>query len=143
MPDRVHHLHEEMGPLIREVTRALDFNLSRYDKPYLHGHKILAAAERRDTNHCILLDTETYLAQPFDNARLYQPDAVGVVPESVAGFARRFLSVWDATYAVFGLTTPTERVQMLRNGVKHRRYFNAGFAAFPEVTPSGARFGEL
>lgn len=143
IPERVRKFHQDMNAPIRELTRELAFNRRRYNKPYLHGNKILAVAERRDTEFCIFIDTDTYITCPMDDPRLFQTDAVGVVPESVAGFARRFIEVWDATYAIFGLKTPEERVRMLRTDREHPPYFNAGFVAFPEVTPSGDRFGEL
>ena len=143
LPDRVKQFHEQMDVVPRELSRELGFNRKRYNKPYKHGHKILAAAEKRDTQFCIFLDTDTYLAKQFDDVRLCQSDAVAAVPESVAGFARRFIEVWDATYAIFGLETPKERVRMQRTDREHPPYFNAGFIAFPEVTPSGDRFGEL
>lgn len=143
VPDRILRFHEELDAPIQELTRELAFSRRRYDKPYVHGHKILAAAERRSTEFCIFVDTDTYITQPLSDPRLFQRDAVGVVPESVAGYARRFLEIWDATYAIFGLTTPSERVLMLRSDREHPPYFNAGFVAFPEMTPSGEHFGEL
>jgi len=143
IPERVRAFHENMGAPIRELTQELAFSRKRYDKPYLHGHKLLAVAEDRDTEFCIFLDTDTYLAKPLDAEALLAPDHVAVVPESVAGYARRFIEIWDATYAIFGLTTPTERVRMLRTDREHPPYFNAGMVAFPEVTPSGDRFGKL
>ncbi|MDO5646553.1 hypothetical protein [Paracoccus sp. (in: a-proteobacteria)] len=143
IPDRVLRFHNDHCAPIRELTQSLNFNHSRYNKPYLHGYKILAAAEERDTEYCIFLDTDTYLNQPFDDAIILHRDAVSVVPESVAGYARRFTEIWDATYAIFGLTTPTERVRMLRTDREHPPYFNAGFVAFPETTPSGQRFGKV
>lgn len=143
LPSRVAEFHARLDATPRELTRELNFNRKRYNKPYKHGHKILAAAEKREGAYCIFVDTDTYLAKPFDDPRLCQPDAVAVVPESVAGFSGRFIEVWDATYAVFGLKTPEERVKMQRTGQERPPYFNAGFIAFPEVTPSGDRFGEL
>lgn len=143
IPDRVRKFHEANNAPIRELTRELAFNRKRYNKPYLHGHKILAVAEHRDTEFCIFLDTDTYIARPLDADRLLQADAVSVVPESVAGFARRFVEVWDATYGIFGLKTPKDRVKMLRTDREHPPYFNAGMVAFPEIAPSGDRFGEL
>jgi len=143
IPERVRAFHERMGAPIRELTQELAFSRKRYDKPYLHGNKLLAAAEERDTEFAIFLDTDTYLARPMDAEALLSPDHVAVVPESVAGFARRFIEIWDATYAIFGLTTPVERVRMLRTDREHPPYFNAGMVAFPEVAPSGRRFGAL
>ncbi len=143
IPERVRRFHDDFDAPIRELTRELEFSRKRYNKPYLHGNKILAVAERRDTEFCIFLDTDTYLAQPIDAEQLLHKDAVSVVPESVAGYARRFIEVWDATYAIFGMTTPTQRVKMLRTDREHPPYFNAGMVAFPEVSPSGERFGEL
>lgn len=143
VPKRIRALHDTLGAPIREMTREPAFSRKRYNKPYPHGNKLLAVAERRETSRAIFLDTDTYLARPLTDERLFQPDAVAVVPESVAGFARRFIEIWDATYAIFGLTTPTGRVRMLRTDRESPPYFNAGFVSFPEATPSGERFGEL
>lgn len=143
IPERIRTFHSENGAPIQELTRELEFARRNNSKPYYHGNKILAAAERRDTDYCVWLDTDTYLAQPLNDARLYQPNRIAAVPESIAGYAGRFIEVWDKTYAVFGLETPKERMKMVRTTNEQPPYFNAGFIAFPEVTERGERFGEL
>lgn len=143
VPDRIRQFHIDQGAPIRELTRELEFARRNNSKPYYHGHKILAAAERRTTSFCIWLDTDTYLAQRLDDARLFQKNIIAAVPESIAGYAGRFIEVWDKTYAVFGLDTPKERMKMVRTTNIQPPYFNAGFIAFPEVTERGERFGEL
>lgn len=141
--DRLRAFHADHDAQMVELSQPLAFNRRRYNKAYVHGHKLLAVAETRDTDFGIFLDTDTYLAGPLDDPRLFQKDRIAAVPESVAGYAKRFIEIWDATYAVFGMTTPVERVNMLRSGREHPPYFNAGFVAFPEVLPDGQRFGEL
>lgn len=143
IPERIRQFHIENNAPIQELTRELEFARRNNSKPYYHGHKILAAAEKRDTKFCIWLDTDTYLAQRLDDARLFQGNKIAAVPESVAGYAGRFMEVWDKTYAVFGLETPPERMKMVRTTNVQPPYFNAGFIAFPEVTERGERFGEL
>ena len=143
VPLLIRRIHESYNAPIVELSRDLEFVVGDKGKPYRHGNKMLAAAEIRDTDFGVFLDTDTYLAQALDDPRLFQEDKVAVVPESVAGYAGRNWSIWDETYGIFGMTTPAERVEMIRTKVTHPPYFNAGFMSFPEVTPSGRRFGEL
>lgn len=143
VPERIRQFHIDHDAPIQELTRELEFARRNNSKPYYHGHKILAAAEKRETRFCIWLDTDTYLAQPLDDARLFQENKVAAAPESIAGYSGRFIEVWDKTYAVFGLETPKERMKMVRTTNMQPPYFNAGFIAFPEVTARGERFGEL
>lgn len=143
VPEKIRRIHDEYDAPITELTRDLEFAIRGKDRPYRHGNKLLAAAEARDTERCIFLDTDTYLARAMDDPRLFQDGKVAVVPESVASFAGRQFHIWDATYGIFGMETPKERVRMIRTKAEQPPYFNAGFVSFPEITPSGKRFGEV
>lgn len=141
IPEQILRFHDDHDAPILEMTRPPEF--AKHGKPYRHGNKLIAAAEHRDTEFCIFLDTDTYLARPMDDPRLFQPGMVAVVPESTASYASNEMAVWDKTYAIFGMETPPERVKMLRTKKEQPPYFNAGFVAFPEVTPNGSRFGKM
>lgn len=143
VPEQIRRIHEEYDAPITELTRDLEFAQRGKDRPYRHGNKLLAAAEFRETERCIFLDTDTYLARPMDDPRLFLPGKVAAVPESVASYAGSRMQVWDKTYAIFGMETPKERVKMLRTNKQQPPYFNAGFVSFPEVAPNGSRFGEV
>lgn len=143
VPEKIRRIHEEYDAPIKELTRDLDFAIRGKDRPYKHGNKLLAVAEVRETKRCIFLDTDTYLARALDDPRLFIAGKVAVVPESVASFTGRRLHIWDAAYGIFGMTTPEKRVKMVRTKAEQPPYFNAGFVSFPEITPTGKRFGEV
>jgi len=141
VPDRVKAIHAAMNAPIQTLSRELAFSMNRYQKPYHHGHKLLAVAENRPHAFCVFVDTDTLLRKPLNDPTLFQHDKIAAVPESVAGYAQRFMDVWEETYAIFDLPLPDERVKMLRTNRETAPYYNAGFVAFPETVPDGTRFG--
>lgn len=112
--------------------------------PYPHGNKILALAEPRDTDTSIFLDTDMMMAAPLTPDDLPGAMEISVIPEGILSWGKD-VTRWDRVYAHFGLTTPPERIRLLRGARRPSPpYFNAGFIAQREADRvDGLTFGAL
>lgn len=111
--------------------------------PYRHGNKILAAAQVRETQWSVFLDTDMLAIKPLDASDLPEPMQVGVVPEGILGWGAE-PDRWTRVYGHFGLPVPEERIRLLRGARRMSPpYFNGGFVAVREGDRQGGRsFGE-
>lgn len=102
----------------------------RWKKPYPHGNKIIAAAEERETERSVFLDTDMICCRSLDGLFAGPEGAVHLVPEGIVSWGKKD-DRWPRAYAHFGLEMPTDRVRLTRR--KRREflpYFNAGMVAF-------------
>ena len=115
-----------------------------WHRPYPHGNKLLAAADRRAGDWSLFLDTDMICLAPLDLAPLQQPGRIGVLPEGVPSWGREG-DRWARAYAHFGLPLPEDRVTLTRRKRRsHLPYFNAGFVLMPEADVTGGRsFGQI
>lgn len=142
-----------MDPLTVDFLRSRDVDIvpfhtprGTWRRPYPHGNKLLAAAQHRECDYSIFLDTDTCC---FDSVipPIESGDArVFAVPEGVATWGgKRNSTDWQTAYKYFRLPLPEDRVRLVRG--KQREffpYFNAGYVAFPERHPeTNDRFGNL
>lgn len=103
--------------------------------PYPIGNKILAAAEPRDCDISVFLDTDTVLTEPVEFSD-HLGD--GLVAASISDYASGTDADWEAFYAAFDLPLPQERVQLLGGRkLTSLPYFNAGVLVFRERTDDG------
>ena len=122
--------HEIMKGEIRPMKTA-----DRWDTPYPHGNKILAALEPRDSEFSAFVDSDVLFLRPNS------PDALcreGHVSCSAAASMRwTGDEIWDLVWPTFGLDVPSERLPLMRERQGDRvPYFSAGLVVFPENGPN-------
>ena len=124
--------------------RRLSMPLSVWTKPYPHGNKILAAADRRGPGHALFLDTDMICTAPLDLVGLMRTGAIAMVPEGKPTWGKDIAN-WQRVYDHFSLALPQDRVTLSRG--KRREflpYFNAGMILFAEgPLAQGRGFGDL
>lgn len=94
--------------------------------PYPHGNKILAAADERDSDVVVFLDTDVIIAEPIDFAHELGQAQIAACVSDYAPSAGSDED-WAHFYAAFDLALPSERVQF--HGGRRLTslpYFNAG-----------------
>lgn len=133
-----------MMDLLRVDIRGFDDQQANWSPSYPHGNKILAAAERRDTDLSVFLDTDVVCLGAPDFSVVTPTTPLFATPEGVPTWGRDDAD-WTPVYDMFGLEMPDWRVKL----VKGRRrvvlpYFNAGVVGFVERgNPSGQRLPDL
>ncbi|QXT38738.1 hypothetical protein [Gymnodinialimonas ceratoperidinii] len=138
---------DEMKEFTLEVLEASDVELrlipntngghAPWLSPYPHGNKILAAAEPRDCDISVFLDTDTVLTEPVEFS---DELGDGLVAACVSDYASSTGADedWEAFYSAFDMPLPTDRVQLLGGRkLTSLPYFNAGVIVFRERTDDG------
>ncbi len=124
----------------------LNAHKATWKQKYPHGNKILAAAQQRDADYSIFLDTDTCCTAPIIPNITPRDKRVFAVAEGVRSWGSN-MEDWEKAYGFFGLQVPKERVSLAKASPKNKSfvpYFNAGYVAFPEVKRrSLERFGNL
>ena len=144
------HRWDEMNPNAVEVLRRLRCEIrpivteGRFDPPYPHGNKILAALAPKETDFAAFLDSDMLLMQDCTIEELVSPGQIGMVPSTSMRWAPQ--TVWQDIYGHFDMPVPNERILMTRD--QRQRvvpYFNAGLFVIDETfrTPDGQRFAEV
>lgn len=116
----------------------------KFDPPYPHGNKLLAALEPRDTPYSAFMDSDMLFIRPNSSDQMYRPGHVSVAPATSMYWAGQ--TIWKDIYAACDMEMPQERIWLSR---QRRRmlmpYFNAGLVVFPEgpTAPDGASFAEV
>jgi len=141
--DYLHRLH----PFTRAVLDASKVELrtipetdgthAPWAKPYPHGNKILAAAQPRDCDISVFLDTDTILVERVNFAEKLGDALIAACVSDYASAAGSDAD-WTAYYAAFGMEPTQDRVQY--NGGRQLvsyPYFNAGVILFREREADG------
>lgn len=129
-----------MGCEVRPMQTA-----GRFDPPYPHGNKLLAALERRDTEYSCFLDSDILFLRPNTVENLICAGKVSLTPAASMGWAGQ--EVWPSIYAAAGVDMPEERIRLMnqRKGADRMPYFSSGLFCFPEAHEDarGKRFAEV
>lgn len=128
--------HEMLGAEIRPMKVE-----GMWDTPYIHGNKILAALQPRDTDFTAFLDTDILFLQPNDPGNLIRPGHVSCSAAAWMGWTDQ--SIWNLIYNVFDMPVPEERIELMRNPGRVIPYFSSGLVVFPEGESPGGRFGDV
>ena len=84
----VGEITDEYDAAAVEVLRRLNCEIrpieteGRFDPPYPHGNKILAALDPKDTDYAAFLDSDMLVIAPCGVEELVRAGAVGVVPST-------------------------------------------------------------
>lgn len=117
----------------------------RFDPPYPHGNKMLAALEERETEFSCFLDSDILFLRPNSVGNLIREGHVSLTP--AASMKWGGLEVWARIYAAAGLEMPTERIRLMnqRKGADRMPYFSSGLFCFAESwrDARGRRFPEV
>ena len=145
-----HRIGEVSGDVI-EALRRLRCDLrtfrteGRFDPPYPHGNKILAALEPRDTAFSGFMDSDILCLRPNRVENIVAAGAVRLTPAASMNWAPQ--SIWNDIYGVCGMEVPKERMMLARQkrGKPRLPYFSSGFVTFPEDfrTADGKQFPEV
>ncbi len=128
-------LYVQCGVQMRPLPSAEE---GLWAKPYPHGNKILACAASRGSTRSLFIDTDTVCLGALTGLDLAEPDAVALVPEGLPTWGKED-DKWLRAYDFFGLTLPTDRVQLTRGRqLEYLPYFNAGFISFSDLPRPGA-----
>lgn len=112
-----------------------------WQAPYPQGNKILAAAQPRDCDISVFIDTDTVLTEPVDFTEALD-DAL--VAACVSDYASSTGSDedWEDYYAAFKLPLPEDRVQLMGGRkLTSLPYYNAGLVVFRERDQTGEPTG--
>lgn len=122
----------------------LDTHGATWARGYPHGNKVLAAAQPRDCDYSIFLDTDMCCTANAVPKLVPGDTRVFACPEGLRTWGKN-INDWRAAYSFFNQPLPKKRIRMARGRRKLSvPYFNAGYVAFPEVHPeTGQRFGVL
>ena len=140
------HRWADMHPAAVEVLRRLRCEIrpietaGRFDPPYPHGNKILAALAPKQTDFAAFLDSDMLMVHPCTVGELVRPNAVGVVP-TVQGPDP---SVWLMLHGIFGMQMPSAG-DAITSDDHDQPGFDTGLIVIDEAHRSadGRRFAEL
>ncbi|MEZ5777533.1 MAG: hypothetical protein R3E44_04140 [Paracoccaceae bacterium] len=112
----------------------------RFDPPYPHGNKILAAQEPRDTEYSGFMDSDILCIRPNRVENILHPGAVSLTLAASMNWAPQ--TIWDQIYDACGMSVPEERVMLARQkrGEPKVPYYSSGFVTFPEQHRSADGF---
>ncbi|NBE08935.1 hypothetical protein [Paragemmobacter ruber] len=117
----------------------------RFDPPYPHGNKMIAALQPRATEFSGFLDSDILFLRPNDPANFVHPGHVSLTPAASMGWAGQ--GIWPSIYKRAGMDMPEERIRLMnQTGGKDRMpYFSSGLFVFPEHhrNAEGLRFPEV
>jgi hypothetical protein len=116
----------------------------RFDPPYPHGNKMLAALEPRETPFSAFMDSDMLFIGPNTSDAMLKPGHVSVARATSMYWSGQ--KIWDDIYAACDMEKPADRIWLSRQ--RRRKlmpYFNAGLIVFPEgpVAPSGESFPQV
>lgn len=117
---------------------------ARFDPPYPHGNKILAALEPRDTPYSAFMDSDMLFISENTSTQMIKPGHVGVAPATSMYWSGQ--KIWNDIYAACGMEKPQERIWLSRQrNRKMMPYFNAGLIVFPEgpTAPNNETFAQV
>ena len=132
------------------IFRQLDVDIrpietsGRFDPPYPHGNKMLAALEPRETPYSAFMDSDMIFIAPNTSDAMLKPSHVSVAPATSMYWSGQ--KIWEDIYAACGMEKPDDRIWLSR---QQRRklmpYFNAGLIVFPEgpVAEGGETFAQV
>ncbi|PWE33725.1 hypothetical protein DDZ14_03405 [Maritimibacter sp. 55A14] len=134
----IHAAHEKLGGEIRTFRSE-----GRFDPPYPHGNKMLAALEPRDTTYSMFVDSDVLFLRPNDARNIVKAGHVSCSMAASMVWAEQ--TIWDTIYGALDMPVPEERYYMMRR--KARKvvpYFSSGLVAFPEkATRTRRRFPDV
>lgn len=116
----------------------------RFDPPYPHGNKMLAALEPRATPYSAFMDSDMLFIAPNQVDAMVRAGHVSVAPATSMYWAGQV--IWDEIYAACDMPLPEDRIWLLRQRRrKMMPYFNAGLIVFPEgpVAETGESFAQV
>lgn len=129
-----------MGCAVRPFTAE-----GRFDPPYPHGNKLLAALEPRETEFSAFLDSDILFLRPNDVGNLVKDGHVSLTPAASMVWGGQ--AEWERIYATCGMELPSERIRLMnqRYGGDRIPYFSSGLFVFPEQhrNAQGKRFPEV
>jgi hypothetical protein len=128
----------QVGKVTRSIYRAAGVDLRpmpeppEWAKPYPHGNKIVAAADRRGNGRQIFLDTDMVCLKALSGLSELPDTHVAAAPEGRPTWGPD--ARWRRAYAHYDLPMPEERVTLLRGKrPEHVPYFNAGLVAMSDT----------
>ncbi|MEO0999191.1 MAG: hypothetical protein AAFW69_01095 [Pseudomonadota bacterium] len=138
---------EDLEPRALRAFEMLDVDIrpmetdGRFDPPYPHGNKMLAALEPRETPFSAFMDSDMVFIAANTSEAMVKEGHVSVAPSTSMYWSGQ--EIWKDIYAACDMEMPEERIWLLR---QRRRpmmpYFNAGLIVFPEgpVAEDGRSF---
>ena len=140
----------EMNEKALAIYKALDVDIrpfetaGRFDPPYPHGNKMLAALEPRDTPFSAFMDSDMLFIRPNSTDQMFKEGHVSVAPATSMYWSGQ--KIWKDIYAACGMEMPEDRIWLARQ--RRRKlmpYFNAGLIVFPEgpIAQSGETFVQV
>jgi hypothetical protein len=125
-------------------VQAMD-TLGRFDPPYPHGNKMIAAMQPRDSEFSCFLDSDILFLRPNDPSNLMHDGHVSLTPAASMGWAGQ--GVWDVIYRTANQEIPEQRIRLMNQnkGKDRMPYFSSGLFVFPEQhrNSEGLRFPEV
>lgn len=140
----------EMDAKSLAVFKKLDVDIrsfeteGRFDPPYPHGNKILAALEPRDTPYSAFMDSDMLFIRPNTPEEMFKEGHVSVAPATSMYWSGQ--NIWDDIYAACDIEKPEDRIWLSRQRRrKMMPYFNAGLIVFPEgpTKATGETFAQV
>ncbi|MFK7879804.1 hypothetical protein [Roseobacter sp.] len=134
----VHVAHAKMGAEIR--TFHTD---ARFDPPYPHGNKILAALEPRETKWSMFVDSDVLFIRDNAAANILRDGHVSCSMAASMLWAEQ--SIWEDIYGALDMDIPPERYPLMRRSKAPLiPYFSSGLVGFPETDTTGkGRFADI
>jgi hypothetical protein len=140
----------DMSEKALAVYKKLDVDIrpfetaGKFDPPYPHGNKMLAALEPRDTPFSAFMDSDMLFIKPNTTDQMFKEGHVSVAPATSMYWSGQ--KIWNDIYAACDMEKPQDRIWLARQ--RRRKlmpYFNAGLIVFPEgpVAPTGETFVEV
>jgi hypothetical protein len=137
----------KMDPKALAIYKALNVDIrpfetaGRFDPPYPHGNKMLAALEPRDTPYSAFMDSDMLFIRPNTTDQMFKAGHVSAAPATSMYWSGQ--KIWKDIYAACDIKMPEDRIWLARQ--RRRKlmpYFNAGLIVFPEgpVAPTGETF---
>ncbi|MFT5867754.1 MAG: hypothetical protein ACI82I_003518 [Gammaproteobacteria bacterium] len=139
MDDKALALYKKLNVDIRSFETK-----GKFDPPYPHGNKMLAALEPRDTPFSAFMDSDMLFIGENSTDQMFKEGHVSVAPATSMYWSGQ--KIWNDIYAACGIEKPEDRIWLARQ--RRRKlmpYFNAGLIVFPEgpVAPTGETFAQV
>lgn len=138
IPQSIRDIHAQLGAEIRGFRTA-----DRWETPYPHGNKLLAALDDRGTEFSLFLDSDIVFVQPVSIYDYVGRDVVCASAATTIGWGGD--EEWARIYGHLDMPIPETRINLSRRRKRFTfmPYFNAGMIGFPERLADGRRFAEL
>ncbi|WP_434289285.1 hypothetical protein [Celeribacter sp. SCSIO 80788] len=135
LPETLMRLFEKAGIALRSIPAPEGRD---WRKPYPIGNKLLAAADEREGEIAVFLDTDVVFCGPVDFEAALGDATVAAVLSDFLTSAVPTAQDWEPLYAQMGVPMPLERPGTLRRpNLDYPPYFNAGVVLFRERTQDG------